>query len=325
LFARFDLLVTDVAISPRGDLYVSCHSGPPDWGTGPQGAGHLFRISYVDPKAPQPLHAWPESPTEVRVTFHRPVDPSVLNGLKASATAPASHGGISIEFGTYVRAADRLETLKPPYAVVRQQDATPRGHLAVRAARLEHGGRTLVLTTDPHPLQVTYALTLPGIKAVGATGPGTTVDLDYTLTEASRPQSMSKRTPASVPWDQPVAWAPALRASSGTDSRSPQFEPGDWENGRALFHGDKLQCAKCHRTETRPFPSRTGTAVVLSGVSTDCVSCPKDPHLGQVDARCETCHQTTAFAIPSFVHRGMDDFFGGFHGKYACKDFLVLR
>ena len=247
LFARFDLLVTDVAISPRGDLYVSCHSGPPDWGTGPQGAGHLFRISYVDPKAPQPLHAWPESPTEVRVTFHRPVDPSVLNGLMASATAPASHGGIRIEFGTYVRAADRLETLKPPYAVVRQQDATPRGHLAVRAARLDHGGRTLVLTTDPHPLQVTYALTLPGIKAVGATGPGTTVDLDYTLTGASRPQSMSKRTPASVQWDQPVAWAPALRASSGTDSRSPQFEPGDWENGRALFHGDKLQCAKCHR------------------------------------------------------------------------------
>lgn len=247
LFARFDLLVTDVAISPRGDLYVSCHSGPPDWGTGPQGTGHLFRISYVDPKAPQPLHAWPESATEVRVQFHRPVDPSVLDGLKPFASRAASHGGILIEFGTYVRAADRLETLKPPYAVVRQQDATPRGHLAVRAARLERGGRTLVLTTDPHPLQVTYALTLPGIKAVGAPGPGTTVDLDYTLTGASRPQPVSKHSPASVPWDQPVAWAPALRASSGTDSRSPQFEPGDWENGRALFQGEKLQCAKCHR------------------------------------------------------------------------------
>ncbi len=245
LFARFDLLVTDVAISPKGDLYVSCHSGPPDWGTGPQGTGHLFRISYVDPTAPQPLHAWPESSTEVRVSFHHPVDPSVLMGLQPSRTDPAAR--FQIEFGEYVRAADRLETLKPPYAVVRQQDATPRGHLAVRSARLEHGGRTLVLTTDPHPLPVTYALTVPGVKAVGASGPGTTVDLDYNLTEASRPITSRTRTLATGQWNQPVAWAPSQRASSGTDSRAPQFEAGDWENGRGLFHGDKLQCAKCHR------------------------------------------------------------------------------
>ena len=79
------------------------------------------------------------------------------------------------------------------------------------------------------------------------------------------------------------------------------------------------ECAVCHRTETRAFPSRTGTAVALKGLDTECRSCHKDPHLGQVDARCETCHQTAAFAVPSFAHKGMDDFFGGFHGKYACK------
>src|SRR5205085_7948171 len=37
--ARLSMLTTDATISPAGDLYVSCHSGPPDWGTGPQGAG----------------------------------------------------------------------------------------------------------------------------------------------------------------------------------------------------------------------------------------------------------------------------------------------
>jgi hypothetical protein len=81
-----------------------------------------------------------------------------------------------------------------------------------------------------------------------------------------------------------------------------------------------LECAKCHRTETRDFPSRTGTAVAYRSVASGCVSCHKDPHLGQVDGRCETCHQTATFKLPAFTHRGMDDFFGGFHGKYACKD-----
>lgn len=36
--ARISMLTMDVAISPRGELYICCHSGPPDWGTGPQGA-----------------------------------------------------------------------------------------------------------------------------------------------------------------------------------------------------------------------------------------------------------------------------------------------
>src|SRR5438876_11247097 len=41
-------LTMDVAVSPKGDLYVSCHSGSPDWGTGPHGEGNLFKISYAD-------------------------------------------------------------------------------------------------------------------------------------------------------------------------------------------------------------------------------------------------------------------------------------
>lgn len=78
------------------------------------------------------------------------------------------------------------------------------------------------------------------------------------------------------------------------------------------------ECAKCHHTETRAFPSRTGTAVAFAGTSMECRSCHKDPHLGQVEPRCETCHQTSSFAVATFTHQGMDDFFRGVHGKYAC-------
>ena len=47
ILARLKMLTTDVAISPKGDLYVSCHSGTPDWGTGPTGEGKIFKISYL--------------------------------------------------------------------------------------------------------------------------------------------------------------------------------------------------------------------------------------------------------------------------------------
>ena len=46
-----------------------------------------------------------------------------------------------------------------------------------------------------------------------------------------------------------------------------------------------------------------------------------DPHLGQVDQKCDTCHTTSTFAVGNtFAHTGMDDFFKGFHGRYACVD-----
>ncbi|MBU6400914.1 MAG: hypothetical protein KGS61_11390, partial [Verrucomicrobia bacterium] len=74
--ARLAMLTLDVAISPKGDLYVCCHSGQPDWGTGPRGQGKIFKISYTDPAAPQPVVTWAAGPMEVRVAFDKPLDPS---------------------------------------------------------------------------------------------------------------------------------------------------------------------------------------------------------------------------------------------------------
>lgn len=170
LFARSSMLMADVAVSPSGTLYLTCHSGPPDWGTGPQGEGRVFRITYTDPEAPQPVAAWASGPLEVRVAFDRPIDPQA-----------AGLAGATIPFGSHVRAADRHEAHKPPYEAVKRQETAPRGTLKVTSASLADDGRTLALATDPHPWDVTYALTLPGVRAEGRAGSGSTVDLDYDL------------------------------------------------------------------------------------------------------------------------------------------------
>jgi putative heme-binding domain-containing protein len=173
--ASLSMLAIDCAISPKGDLVVCCHSGPPDWGTGPTGKGKLFKISYVDDRAPQPVIAWPANKDEIRVAFDRPVDKSVETRL----------AGLSVACGEYVRAADRLETLRPPYAAVKAQMATPPRTLSIASAKLSEDARTLAIKlAEPMPWRTWYALTVPGIKAPGARGLGESVDLDFPMAGA---------------------------------------------------------------------------------------------------------------------------------------------
>jgi hypothetical protein len=80
-----------------------------------------------------------------------------------------------------------------------------------------------------------------------------------------------------------------------------------------------IECAKCHVSETRAYPSGTGTARRFSAISSECLACHKDPHLGQVDLQCATCHGTSSFKLLAYTHRGMDDLFAGFHGRLSCR------
>jgi hypothetical protein len=80
----------------------------------------------------------------------------------------------------------------------------------------------------------------------------------------------------------------------------------------------KLECAKCHKTDERVYPAGRGRAVQLKPMAVECRSCHQDQHLGQVDARCETCHGDTTFKLTAYTHRGLADFFAGFHGKLPC-------
>lgn len=217
LIARLDMLTMDAAISPRGDLYVCCHSGNPDWGTGPQGMGKIYKISYTAPEAPQPVRVWPQNQMEVHVEFDKPIDASITNHV----------GEMKIEFGEFVSAADRFEKLKPPYKVVGYQESTPRGKLRVLGAALSKDQRVAILKTEPHPQSVTYAVTLPGVRARSGQSGESTIDLVYDLSNCS--------------------WAPPRRPLPRMPEIEAQIAGGDYERGRELFFGEKLKCSTCHR------------------------------------------------------------------------------
>ena len=109
LLACLQALTVDACVSPRGELVVATHSGQPDWGSGPNGKGKLWRIRYHDRQLPQPVAAWSSSPTELAIAFDRPLDPASLKDLAKTAR---------IESGQFVSAGDRFETIRPGYQVV---------------------------------------------------------------------------------------------------------------------------------------------------------------------------------------------------------------
>ncbi len=102
-----------------------------------------------------------------------------------------------------------------------------------------------------------------------------------------------------------------------------KFAASKFDHGRTKFKlsgkHSTIECVKCHVSETRTFPAGSGTAKKLTPMPADCVSCHKDPHLGQVDAGCETCHSAASFTLLTYNHKGMGDFFDGFHGRLSCK------
>ena len=178
VLACLNMLLVDACVTPDGGLVVACHSGKPDWGTGPTGKGKLYQISTADRGHPQPVAVWPAGPREVRVAFDRPVDPAQFAGVVAKTALVA---------GRYVRAGDRFESLRPGYKVVQTQLAVPRYAVRVPSAQLSPDRRTLILATGPQAGAVHYALTLPGMGRPPAAGKGELrqvpeIDLDYDLT-----------------------------------------------------------------------------------------------------------------------------------------------
>lgn len=197
LIASADMMVADLAISAAGDLYVACHSGQPDWGTGPKGEGKLFKITYADRGAAQPVAAWALGPEQVCIGFDRPVDDAM-----AAATFD-----ISIEFGLHVRAADRYEVLRPGYKSVKDQQAASRSRLAVRSQRWSEDHRTHIVATEPHDQRSHYAITVaPGKQQQQV---WQTIDLTYTL-GGVQAQWVGERSSESGGAGEAAAWLPHL-------------------------------------------------------------------------------------------------------------------
>lgn len=85
---------------------------------------------------------------------------------------------------------------------------------------------------------------------------------------------------------------------------------------------ESLTCAQCHKSESGVFPAGTGTAVRFRGLGTECRTCHEDVHLGQNSDRCETCHATVTFKIPTYNHKtpSVSAFFTGKHATASCPD-----
>ena len=102
-----------------------------------------------------------------------------------------------------------------------------------------------------------------------------------------------------------------------------KFAPVKFDHETAKFkltgRHKAIECVKCHPSETRAFPSGTGTAKRLTGTSAECRTCHKDPHMGQVDSQCATCHATASFKLLNYAHRGLESLFGSFHGRLPCQ------
>jgi putative heme-binding domain-containing protein len=116
--------------------------------------------------------AWPAAKDEIRVAFDRAIDKSVEKRLD----------GLAVSCGEFVKAADRLEGMRPPYAVVTAQMQSGHRELKIASAKLSDDGRTLaVKLAEPMPWRGWYALAVPGVNLPGAAGFGTTVDVDCPL------------------------------------------------------------------------------------------------------------------------------------------------
>jgi putative heme-binding domain-containing protein len=155
LIAALDMLPSDVCVTPGGDLLVSVHSGKPDWGSGPTGSGKVYKISYSDKEAPQPVAIWPSSPTETRIEFNRPLDLAQVKELAKQLT---------VTQGKYVSAGDPYETIRPGYQAVQNQLLEPRYAVKVLSTELSADGRSLIIRTEPRVGAVNYAISIPQKK-----------------------------------------------------------------------------------------------------------------------------------------------------------------
>lgn len=151
LIACLSMLTIDAVPTPSGDLLVACHSGSPDWGTGPKGKGKLFRIRYADKSAPQPVLSYSTSPTEIRIVFDRPLAPAQVRNLGSRC---------EITMGKYVSAGDRFESMQPGYRAVKDQMMVGRYELPVLSAAITPDRREIVILTETRLEDSNYAVAI---------------------------------------------------------------------------------------------------------------------------------------------------------------------
>lgn len=153
--ARINKLTIDCTVTPDGSLLIATHSGPPDWGTGPEGAGTIYKIRYVDKQAAQPTQIFAQGPTELCIAMDRPLQPDTLRRIIKQ---------VEITSGQYVEAGDMFATLVPPYAAVVAQNKATREKVAVLSVATSPDLRNILITTEPLRSDRKYVVCLPSTQ-----------------------------------------------------------------------------------------------------------------------------------------------------------------
>ena len=273
LIACLSMLTLDAVPTPRGDLLVICHSGAPDWGSGPSGQGKIFQISYTDKAAPQLALAYAVNATETRVTFDRPFDPTRWRSLASQSL---------LAMGEHVAAGDRFESFAPGYQAVKDQSVVRRYDLPVLTAGLAPDNRSLVLQTVPRTEALNYAVTLPeGGPTARAHDPNrrelpqqAALDLLTDLTGVAASWSSADRKTNWAGW-LPHLDLTAARAFTGASEEHKQLFENLAGPGR-LSLSAQLDLSLMLRTAVQPgakldfdYPAEIVTVVLKSSVNLD--------------------------------------------------------
>ncbi|RCH56057.1 hypothetical protein DJ568_04735 [Mucilaginibacter hurinus] len=176
LIASCKYLTVDAAITPTGDLVVSTHSGPPDWGWGAAAKGKLYKIMRTNKEVPNPVMAYVAKQDQVKVAFDKPLPAAYLAGLADK---------IKIEFGEPVAAGDRFEFTRPGYKEVFRQRLVPVEKMGVKNVSLSDDRKTLLVNTFRHLSPVGYGITLPAftndVKSANSIKQSPDIDMAYNL------------------------------------------------------------------------------------------------------------------------------------------------
>jgi hypothetical protein len=115
----------------------------------------------------------------------------------------------------------------------------------------------------------------------------------------------------------------------GKEAAITLFNPSEFDHSKTGFSigggHSKVKCEGCHkeanirsdsvRAFLKKYPKKT-----YLGLSTACIGCHVDRHAGTLGNRCETCHQSTAWApAASFSHASTKYKLSGKHEKVQCR------
>ena len=170
--ARLDSLTVDCTVTPDGSLLIATHSGPPDWGTGPEGAGTIYKIRYVDKEAAQPTQIYALGPTEICIALDRPLDADTLRRI-------SKH--VEVIGGPFIEAGDTYTTLIPPYEAVRAQIKAAREKVAVLSVATSPDLRNILMTTEPLQIGWQYGVRFPSTERSTGDIQSEPIDLAFDL------------------------------------------------------------------------------------------------------------------------------------------------